>query len=65
MKANGVNMKIRVRYNPPPIPMRQFDWTAIDDNYEPGMPIGYGPTKAAAILDLREQELWYNDAKED
>jgi len=39
-----------------PIPVRQFDWTAVDDDtYEPGCPVGYGATEAEAIADLREQ----------
>lgn len=37
------------------IPIRQFDWTAVDDNYEPGCPIGYGRTEQEAIDDLLEQ----------
>jgi hypothetical protein len=39
----------------PPIPTRQFDWSATDDNYEPGCPIGYGATEQEAIADLLEQ----------
>jgi hypothetical protein len=39
----------------PPIPIRDVDWSAVLDNYEPGMPIGYGPTEEAAIDDLLEQ----------
>jgi len=39
----------------PPIPTRNFDWQATDDNYEPGCPIGYGRTEQEAIDDLREQ----------
>jgi hypothetical protein len=46
--------KIITKYDPPPIPQRQFDWSAVDENYEPGMPIGYGLTRAAAIIDLKE-----------
>lgn len=47
----------------PPIPMRQFDWCAYRDGYEPpdsdgvgGGLIGWGRTEAAAIADLKEQE---------
>jgi hypothetical protein len=47
--------KITTRYDPSPIPHRQFDWSAVDENYEPGMPIGYGRTRAAAIIDLKKQ----------
>jgi len=36
----------------PPIPDRRFDWSATVDGYEPGCPIGYGPTEADAIADL-------------
>lgn len=55
-------MKIITRYDPPPIPPREFDWTAVDDDtYEPGCPIGYGATEAEAIADLREQ---LEDARE-
>lgn len=39
----------------PPIPTRDFDWSAVTDSYEPGMPIGYGPTPQAALNDLLEQ----------
>lgn len=48
-------MKIITRYDPPPIPVRLYDWTAIEDSYEPGCPIGYGSTEIAAIADLKEQ----------
>ena len=44
--------KIRTENIFPPIPVRQFDWAATDDNYEPGCPIGYGKTEAEAIDDL-------------
>jgi hypothetical protein len=48
-------MKIRFAYDPKPIPPRQFDWSAIDEDYEPGSPIGYGLTKQEALDDLLEQ----------
>jgi len=44
--------RIITRYWPPPIPDRQFDWTAVTDNYDLGPPIGHGRTKAEAIDDL-------------
>ena len=47
---------IRTEYVFPPIPMRQFDWSAVFDNYEPGCPIGYGRTEKEAIADLLEQQ---------
>lgn len=46
--------KIVTKYDPPPIPVRAFDWTAVTDNYEPGCPIGYGYTEQQAIDDLKE-----------
>jgi len=39
----------------PPIPTRDLDWSAVDDNYEPGHAIGTGATEDAAIADLIEQ----------
>jgi len=50
-------MKIKTEHVFPPIPMRQFDWLAVDDDtYDGhGCPIGYGPTEQAAIDDLLEQ----------
>lgn len=50
-------MRIKTVYVYPPIPTRQFDWMAYDDNtYDgPGSPLGQGPTKEAAIQDLLEQ----------
>jgi hypothetical protein len=47
--------KIVTKYDPPSIPVRCFDWTAVTDDYEPGDLIGYGYTEAQAIADLREQ----------
>lgn len=44
-----------VRYDPPPVPGRQFDWHATEKGYEPGMPVGYGSTEQGAIADLQEQ----------
>jgi hypothetical protein len=48
-------MRIVTNYWMKPIPLRQFDWSAVTDNYEPGEPIGYGATAAEAIKDLQEQ----------
>lgn len=44
--------KIITHHEYPPIPIRDFDWVAVTDNYEPGHPIGYGRTEAEAIADL-------------
>jgi hypothetical protein len=58
-------MKIVAHYDPPPIPVRNFDWHAIDadtydcdcdqDGFFSLAPIGYGRTEAEAIGDLMEQ----------
>lgn len=48
--------RILTEYDPPPIPSDKWNWSAVDDaTYEPGSPIGYGPTEQAAIDDLIEQ----------
>jgi hypothetical protein len=47
--------KIITRYDPPPIPDRRFDWTAIEDNYDLGRPVGYGETEKDAEDDLITQ----------
>ena len=57
-------MKIVTSYWAKPIPLRQFDWSAVDDNYDcdcdqdgffSTCPIGYGATEQEAIDDLIEQ----------
>ena len=48
--------KIITHYDFPPIPVRAFDWSAVRDGYEPGMPVGRGATEQAAIADLIERE---------
>jgi hypothetical protein len=50
-------VKIRTEYVYPPIPIRDFDWSAVDDDtYDgEGCPIGHGRTEEAAIADLMEQ----------
>lgn len=40
----------------PPIPMRNFDWSAAREDYEEGDLIGHGETEQAAIDDLLRQE---------
>ena len=49
--------KVRVDYDPPPIPIRDYDWTAHDDSFEPGAPYGRGRTAREALVDLLEQVL--------
>ncbi len=50
-------MRIKTSFWAKPIPLRQFDWEAIDDDtYDgEGCPIGYGRTEQEAIQDLRDQ----------
>jgi hypothetical protein len=48
-------MRIVTTYEHPPIPRRDFDWSAVEDSYEPGWPIGRGATEATAIADLMDQ----------
>lgn len=53
-------LKIRTNFEYPPIPIRDYDWSAIDDNTYDGAPdshcpIGRGRTEAQAIEDLLEQ----------
>ena len=50
-------MKIVTTLIYPPIPIRDFDYCAVDDDtYDgEGCPIGYGRTKEAAVADLMQQ----------
>ena len=59
---NGV--KIHTSNVCPPIPIRQFDWSAITDDYDcdcdedgyfSSHPVGHGATEQEAIDDLLEQ----------
>jgi len=45
-------LKAVTYHDPKPIPMREFDWEARLDNYEPGGPIGYGATEHEALVEL-------------
>jgi hypothetical protein len=48
--------KIIVTQERPPVPSRDFDYSAVRDGYDEGDLIGYGATEADAIKDLLEQE---------
>ena len=58
-------MKIKTHFDMKPIPDRNFDWAAVDEDtydcdcdelgYFSLAPIGYGATEAQAIADLKEQ----------
>jgi len=60
-------MKIETSYDYPPIPNRNFDWSAIDgDTYDgEGYPIGHGATEQAAVADLMEKIQRRNESKRD
>lgn len=47
--------KIITRYEPPPIPVRGYDWRAYLQEWDIDDPIGFGATEAEAIADLQEQ----------
>jgi hypothetical protein len=55
-------MKILTTYDPKPIPDRQFDWSAIDEETYDGaedsktrFEIGYGKTERSAVEDLLDR----------
>jgi hypothetical protein len=53
--------KIVAHYDPPPIPIRDFDWSVIDEDTYDGAPdaghqiIGHGKTREIAMADYQEQ----------
>lgn len=58
----GEKALIHVECDPPPIPDRKHDWSAIDAaNYDGGDPVGYGETEVEAILDLLDKMEAKND----
>jgi len=56
-------MNIRTVHICPPIPIRDFDWCAYDeDTFDgEGRPVGYGSTEEEAIADLRQKIEEAND----
>jgi hypothetical protein len=62
---NISGLKVRTNFDYPPIPIRQIDWSAVDDStydcdcdqdgYFSTCPIGRGATEQAAIDDLLGQ----------
>jgi hypothetical protein len=54
--GRGDERPILTRHISPPIPLRQFDWQATRDGYEPGDAIGWGLTENEAIADLQNEE---------
>ncbi len=59
-------MKITTNFDYPPIPIRQFDWSAVDDNtYDgEGCKIGHGATEEAAVRDLLTY-MWEDEEIDD
>lgn len=51
-----IDRKIITKYDPPPIPIRGCDWSAVREDYDLGDCIGHGPTAEAAIEDLLMEE---------
>lgn len=43
---------IVTKFEPPPIPVRDCDWSATYADYDLGDPIGHGATEQEAIADL-------------
>jgi hypothetical protein len=48
--------RIITEYVHPPIPIRQWDWSAKRDGDDEGGRVGYGATEQDAIDDLHNQE---------
>ena len=62
-------MKIRTEHVYPPIPIRQFDWCAYDEDTYCGCGechpiVGTGETEAEAVADFREQAVIHDLATE-
>jgi len=48
-------MKVKVTYDPKPVPFCNFDYEAYVDSWDLGDPLGYGSTQEEAIKHLLEQ----------
>jgi len=44
--------RVRISYDPPPIPVRDFDYYATLDGYDGGDPIGHGKSRDEALTEL-------------
>ena len=49
-------MKIITQQINPPIPLTNWDWCAVFDNYDEGDLQGFGETEDKAIVDLMEKQ---------
>ena len=51
--------RIVISYDHPPIPVRDHDYSAVLEGYEPGDPVGRGATAQRAVGELMDQlEEW-------
>ena len=55
-QSTEIENGIRTSFEYPPIPIRDYDWSAIRDDYDSGDLIGYGRTEQEAIDNLKQQE---------
>ncbi len=61
ININGKAVVIHTEYWAKPVPFRDHDWSAVDDNYDGAddsatrSQVGYGATEHAAIADLKIQ----------
>jgi hypothetical protein len=55
LKILGLDRIVVTKYDPPPIPIRNHDWTATFEDYDLGDPTGTGATEQDAVNDLIEQ----------
>jgi hypothetical protein len=51
-EQDDFSARIVTRYDPKPIPDRNFDWTCTMADYDLGHPVGHGRTEIEAINDL-------------
>jgi hypothetical protein len=56
-----MDRKIITKYDPPPIPFRECDWSAVFDGYDLGDPVGHGLTEQDAIDDLLMEAALHDD----
>ncbi len=56
-QPEGALEPVYTAYDPKPIPMRDHDWCAYYDSYEPGAPLGWGASEQLAVNDLLEQTV--------
>jgi hypothetical protein len=48
-------MKVKVTYDPKPVPFCNFDYEAYVDSWDLGDPLGYGSTQEEAVQHLLDQ----------